>query len=111
MESLPWWLTVQEPADVEFIPGLHAGETHAIALGLEVKADLLLIDERPGTQAARERRLRPMGLLGVLDRAAEHHLIQDVPKLLHELTSRTNFRMSPSLRQLMLDRDAERRRN
>jgi hypothetical protein len=39
-------------------------------LALERRADLLLLDERDGTAAARARGLTVTGTLGVLDRAA-----------------------------------------
>ncbi len=45
MASLPSWLLEQAPTTVAHVPGLHAGELAALSLALELKADLLLIDE------------------------------------------------------------------
>ena len=45
---------------------LHLGESEAIALALEMKADRLLIDERDGRMLARQLELRLTGVLGVL---------------------------------------------
>ena len=45
---------------------LDAGEAEAIALALEVEADLLLMDERLGRETAQYLGVRYMGLIGVL---------------------------------------------
>ena len=42
------------------------GEAEAIALAIELKADLLLLDERLGRKVASRFRLNYVGLLGVL---------------------------------------------
>jgi predicted nucleic acid-binding protein len=49
----PAWLRIQAPANVELIPEIHECESAAISLASELKADLLLIDERDGRSAAR----------------------------------------------------------
>ncbi|HQU41925.1 MAG TPA: hypothetical protein PK867_03900 [Pirellulales bacterium] len=41
----PGWLIERVPAVVEPIPALHPGELAAISLAMELKADLLLIDD------------------------------------------------------------------
>jgi predicted nucleic acid-binding protein len=45
------------------------GEAEAIALAIERKADLLLVDERRGRHAARASGVRVTGLLGVIAQA------------------------------------------
>mgnify|MGYP001767929126 CR=1 FL=1 len=45
---------------------LDGGESEAIALAIELSADLILIDERKGTEAARRLGLTTIGVLGVL---------------------------------------------
>ena len=50
------------------IPGqLDPGESEAIALAVEVDADILLIDEQTGRQEAVRRGLKVAGTLSVLD--------------------------------------------
>lgn len=55
--------------------GLHPGESEAIALALEVRADVLLIDERAGRAAAAKARIAIIGVLGVLREAKLRGLI------------------------------------
>lgn len=66
----PEWLKVQTPSSVEAIPSLHVGEEAAIALALELKADLLLIDDERGRKEATKRGLTITGVIGVLEAAA-----------------------------------------
>lgn len=69
-EAPPEWVLVRLPILNPAIEHLHAGETAAINLATELRADLILIDEQRGRQAATERHLRPIGTVGLLERAA-----------------------------------------
>ena len=51
------------------------GETEAIALALELRADLLLMDDRRGVKAARRHGIDVTGTLGVLGLAGKHGLV------------------------------------
>jgi predicted nucleic acid-binding protein len=62
--------------------GLGPGEAEAIALALELPADLVLLDERDGRAAATRAGLRVTGVLGVLLRAK---MQGDIPMLKPEL--------------------------
>ena len=86
---------------------MDAGEIEAIALALEGRAELLLIDERDGTEAARELGLTAIGTLGVLDAAAERGLV-DLPLMFARLKE-TTFRMPSKLAVRMLEQDAARK--
>jgi len=71
----PSWLRVQSPSQLIAGLSLHAGEIAAISLAVEVRADLLLIDERDGRLAAERNHLAVAGTIGVLERAASERLV------------------------------------
>jgi len=94
--------------ETETFAHLGAGEQEAILLAHELRADVLLIDEEDGRQAARSRALTVTGTLGILERAAERGLL-DLPRTLAQLFT-TTFRVRDELIQGMLARDAARKR-
>jgi len=87
---------------------LDPGEHDAILLALQVKADLVIMDEREGVEEARRLGLVVTGTLGVLDRAAERRLI-DLTSAVAALRQ-TNFRIDPSLLDQLLASDRLRRK-
>lgn len=76
---------------------LDPGESESIALALEIKADLLLIDERHGRAEATRLGLRITGLLGMLVEAKQRSLIPSVKLLMDALIDTSNFRVSQPL--------------
>ena len=66
----------------EVPPDLGAGEREAIALALEVMADLVVLDDQQGRYVARERGLPVTGTVGILIEARERRVI---PSVRHEL--------------------------
>ena len=81
---------------------LDPGETEAIALGLELHADLLLIDERKGRAEAARLGLKTTGLLGVLLEAKALGLIEKASPVLDDLSRRAGFHVSASVRREFL---------
>lgn len=88
--SPPAWLTVQEPRELDPSIQLGPGETAAISLARELRADWILIDERKGTREARDRGLQVAGTLVVIEEAAACDLL-DYGKTKDRLVNHTNF--------------------
>jgi len=109
--SPPAWLQVQrpiQPLHAQSYPNLGAGEREAIALAQEVQAHLLLIDDADARVVAERCALTAIGTLGILETAAMAGLI-DLPRAL-ALLQTTTFHASKQLYQVLLDRDAARKR-
>jgi predicted nucleic acid-binding protein len=87
---------------------LDAGEAEAITLALEVRADLVLMDESKGRAVAVAAGLSIMGLMGVLLEAKRRNVISDVEPLVVRLESEAGFRLSASVKQLVLRKAGER---
>ncbi len=92
IQSPPAWLSVVDAVDTDdpALRNLDPGERAAIALGIKLKADLILIDERRGSAAAVSKGIEVTGTIGILDLAAQRHLI-DLPQVVERL-KQTNFR-------------------
>jgi predicted nucleic acid-binding protein len=101
-EALPTWSEVKpEPQIVDdAFRSLGAGERAAIALALSIHADLVLIDERKGTQIAIENGLDVSGTLGVLQRAARNGLLNLAEAF--DRLKKTNFRYRQEIMDKLL---------
>lgn len=97
----PTWLVIRPtPVATGFSPKLDAGEQAAIDLAVELRAELILIDDRAAVKAARARGFIVTGTLGILARAAAKDLV-DLEVALTRL-SQTNFRTQPGLIDALL---------
>jgi predicted nucleic acid-binding protein len=79
---------------------LDDGERAALALAAELRADLILMDDRAGVAVARAKGFAVTGTMGLLDLAARRRLLR-----LSEAFSRlraTNFRYPPELMDALL---------
>lgn len=94
--SLPIWLHVDSPAKIDFRETLDLGEASAISLARDRRADLVLIDERAGTNMARSLGLQAIGTLGILVEAGAEGLIEFDPAL-DRLHKQTPFYASKAL--------------
>jgi predicted nucleic acid-binding protein len=96
----PDWLEVKALSKSDSSLKLTGGEREVILLAEEIKADLLLMDERTGRQEAILRNLFVTGTLGILRAAAARGLV-DGNEAIKRL-SETTFRASPRLLRFML---------
>ncbi len=98
------WLeeTQAQQLDTTLSPELGAGEREAISLALEVRADLLLIDERAGRREAEARHIAVAGTLAVLLQASIRGYI-DFPETIKQLR-RCGFRTSKPIEEFVMAR-------
>jgi uncharacterized protein len=82
---------------------LDPGEAEAIALALELSADLILLDERDGRSAAERAGLQITGVLGVLLRAKIDGQIQLIKPEVEALRTRARFFLSARLQEKALE--------
>ena len=104
------WIRVVEIRDrplkrlLQFL--LDEGESEVIVLALEVKASLVLLDDREARLQAKRLGLRVTGTLGVLLRAKKLGLIESLREELNKL-KKTGFRISRSLEEEILNAAGE----
>ena len=105
------WIETRDVANEHLVRALRqdldAGEAEAIALALEVGADLLLMDERLGRETARHLELRYVGLIGVLIAAKRSGLIDAIKPRLDRLRDGAGFRVSDALYARVLQDEEE----
>jgi predicted nucleic acid-binding protein len=81
---------------------LDRGEAEAIALAIEEKADLLLLDERIGREVALRFDVQIIGLLGIIIHAKQQGYFPKVKLLIDELMNKAGFWISPVLYKYIL---------
>ncbi|MEA1049407.1 DUF3368 domain-containing protein [Lamprobacter modestohalophilus] len=83
-------------------PPLDLGEAEAIALAMEINAQVLIIDEYAGRQTAKALGLNIVGLVGLLIEAKRRSLIPSVAPLLDRLQQEAGFRLGAIFRERVL---------
>lgn len=78
---------------------LDEGESAAIALAEEVRADRVLLDERAGRAIAKRLGLSVTGTLGVLLRARREGHLSSLTDAIHDLRSKLGFFVSAELEE------------
>jgi predicted nucleic acid-binding protein len=105
MPELPSWIVVRplaQPIASDILrASLGAGESEALSLVLEVKAELVIVDDRPARRLALNLGLPVVGTAGILLRAKRLGFIPEVRPLLDEVVRR-GFRLSPAIREKVL---------
>ena len=104
--NMPDWLQVRALRDQTqarvYEVRVDRGEAEAIALAQELKADLLLMDERKGRRLANEQGIQVMGLLGVILLAKRHGLIASAGALLNRLELEAGIYLGETLKESAL---------
>ncbi|SFQ56519.1 DUF3368 domain-containing protein [Parafilimonas terrae] len=100
------WINIAEVINKmkkeELMVVLDEGESAAIILAIERKADLILIDERKGKKIAGEYGFHTTGTLGILLQAKHRGLIKELKPDLLQLKYTYNFWMTDQLITQML---------
>ena len=108
--SLPW-ITLRQPRDQERVRELQSeldlGEAEALALAEEIHADAVLIDEATGRNVASRMGLPVVGTLGLLLRAKQRGMCQELRPLLDKLQGQLHFHIAPALRDHILHEAGE----
>ncbi len=86
---------------------LDRGEAEAIALAIEVKANLLLLDEYRGRRIAQYLGLPYTGLIDTLIEAKRHHYLLTIKPVLDDLIQRAHFHLSRKLYKRTLETAGE----
>jgi predicted nucleic acid-binding protein len=76
---------------------LHRGEAETIALGLQLKADWVLMDDREGRKCAKSLGLKVTGVLGILLRAKHEGKISSLKEVVEDLSKKAGFRIGAAL--------------
>lgn len=107
-ESIPG-IVVKAPSDTGEVSRLMTeigqGESEAIALAVEIRAEVVLLDDLDARHVAERMGLHVSGVLALLVRAKREGHIEQLAPILDVLDSRIRFRMSAALRKRTL-RDA-----
>jgi hypothetical protein len=91
-----------DPRRADLLVDLDRGEAEAIALALELDADLLIVDERLARRYAQHLDLQITGTLGILLKAKERGLVTEIRPLIHLLRS-NRIRLSEDVVQRALE--------
>ena len=86
---------------------LDQGEAEAIALAIELKADLLLVDEHRARRMADYLSLPHTGLIDILGEAKRRHYLTAIKPALDDLIARANFHVGRKLYQRTLESTGE----
>lgn len=98
------WISIDVPTSTAILPAivdLGAGEAEVLALGLQFKDSLLILDDRLARRIAKLNRLAVTGTLGVLIRAKQKGLLQEIRTTIDRLRD-TSLRMTPALVRTVL---------
>ena len=100
------WIITQKVSNQTLVKALRIeldrGEAEAIALAIELNADLLLIDEKIGRSVATRFDPKFIGLLGTIIEAKSKGLVESVKPILNDLQTKAGFWISRKLYENVL---------
>lgn len=85
---------------------LHRGEIETVIGAREMELNYVVIDEKSARSLAKNFFLKPIGVLGILQRAKDLHKIDEIKPLLDSLRN-SGFRMSDKLYKDLLKKAGE----
>lgn len=106
----PDWIDVRTPSVPLAQATRNRGEQEAISLALELRADLLLADDKGARMAARRLGLKVVGTIGILEAAAARGLV-DLQGAFDRLRALGDFRTREDLFREALERAEKKRRS
>lgn len=101
------FLSIMEPSNSTLVQlleqDLHSGEAESIALALEVRPDILLLDESEARRIAGSYGIPVTGTLGILIRASRDGRITSLEHEMHSLRDLGHFWIHDTLYRRILD--------
>lgn len=108
--TLPDWMKITAPSDqqalLRLLKDFDEGEASSIALALEHKNSLLIIDEKDGRKIASSLNIPIIGTLAVLLEAKQKNFVESFKECLNKLVNK-GFRISPQLAEKFLKESGE----
>lgn len=105
------WITRGSLADVRLVSLLQSeldhGEAEAIALAVQAKTNLILLDEKDARRTAQNLGLQPLGTVGILLWAKQTGRITNLRSCLDALSVQGRFYLSDSVIRAVLQRAGE----
>lgn len=105
-DRIPAWCQIHYVHEHPLLPVvsqfIDAGEAEAICLALDLKADVILLDDRKGKREAETRGLSCLALPAVLLEAKRQSLISSLQAALGLLDERANYRLKAHTREALL---------
>ncbi len=100
------FIIIKDDIQSEFVKDLSGildkGEIQAIALSIKLKADLLIIDEMKGRTVAKAIGMNVIGLLGLLLKAKQKKIIEEVKPVMDKLIEKAGFWVDNNLYEFVL---------
>lgn len=100
------WIETKKVENILFAESLKYelddGEAEAIALAIETKSNLLIMDEKIGRYIAKHFKLNYIGLLGILKESKKKGLLKSLKPILMKLKNDAGFWMNDELVNIIL---------